>query len=101
MESRPSMGKFPVILIVEDESLIRETVVQALRDAGWEVLQAVSGEGAVAQLGRVAQVIDVVFTDIQLGGSLSGWDVAEVARKSRPGVSVIYTSGNSINRRRQ
>jgi DNA-binding NtrC family response regulator len=37
--------------------------------------------------------ISVVFTDIQLGGSVTGWDVAEAFRKAHPEIPVIYTSG--------
>jgi CheY-like chemotaxis protein len=44
--------------------------------------------------------IDVVFTDIQLGGHLSGWDLAEVMRAERPDIPVIYTSGTSVGRSR-
>jgi hypothetical protein len=41
-----------------------------------------------------AKSIDVLFTDVNLGGSASGWDVAECFRAARPDVPVVYTSGN-------
>jgi CheY-like chemotaxis protein len=46
-------------------------------------------------------VIDVVFTDIQLAGSLSGWDVAEEGRTAQAVMPVIYTSGNPVDRSRR
>jgi hypothetical protein len=41
-------------------------------------------------------MIDVVVTDIRLGGDASGWDVADAFKKSRPSGRAVYTSGNSI-----
>jgi len=64
-----------VVLVVEDDSLLRCVVVQELRCAGCEVLEASTGEDALARL-HAGRRIDVVFTDIQLAGRLSGWDVA-------------------------
>jgi len=88
-----------VVLIVEDEALVRANISHELRDAGCEVLEASSGESAIVFL-RSGQQIDVIFTDIQLAGALSGWDVAEQGRESRATISVIYTSGNSVDRSR-
>src|SRR5690242_6978400 len=97
MEGGQSLG---VVLLVEDESLVRVAIADALRNAGWDVLEASSGEKAVLLL-QSGQQIDVVFTDIQLAGSLSGWDVAEEGRFARSALPVIYTSGNSVDRSRR
>ena len=43
---------------------------------------------------------DVLFTDINLGGSVSGWEVAERFRMDRPDGVVLYTSGNGIDPKR-
>ena len=83
-----------VALLVEDEWLVREEIADALRAGGWSVLAAARGESALAFL-RTGQHIDVVITDIQLGGQLTGWDVAEEFRGAHPGIPVIYASGNS------
>jgi len=91
---------FGVILLVEDDALVRVQIADALRDAGWNVLEAGSGERAVVLL-QSGQQIDVVFTDIQLAGSLSGWDVAEQGRTAQAAMPVIYTSGNSVDRSRR
>jgi len=42
--------------------------------------------------------VDVVFTDINLNGPSSGWDVAEAFRAARPATAVVYASGNAIDR---
>jgi CheY-like chemotaxis protein len=89
-----------VVLIVEDEALVREIIASGLRDAGWQVLEASSGESAILLL-KSGQEIDVIFTDIQLAGALSGWDVAEQGRVSQAAMPVIYTSGNSVDRSRR
>jgi CheY-like chemotaxis protein len=83
-----------VALLVEDEWLVREEIADALRAGGWSVLEAASGENALTYL-RTGQHVDVVITDIQLAGELTGWDVAEGFRAARPVIPVIYASGNS------
>ena len=88
-----------VVLVVEDEWLLRDVIAEAFRNEGWRVLEAGTAEGAISLLGQ-ADRIDVVFTDIQLGGYLSGWDVGEAFRAAQPGLPVIYASGNSVDRSR-
>lgn len=88
-----------VVLVVEDEWLIRDEIVHQLKVAGWEVLEASTGEGAIGLL-RDEQQIDVLVTDIQLAGYLSGWDVAEAFRAARPEARVVYASGNLADRSR-
>ena len=85
-----------VILVIEDEWLVRDQIVNELQGAGWEVLEASTGEGALP-----SRRIDIVFTDIQLSGYLSGWDVAELFRAARTDIPVIYASGNSVDRSRR
>jgi len=96
---KPS-GAPATILVAEDESLLRLTIVSALRDDGWTVWETSSGEEAIARLQSAAD-IDIVFTDIQLAGELSGWDIAEQFRALRADGKVIYASGNARNRSRQ
>lgn len=91
-------GKSPavVVLVVEDEWLLRDEIVYQLRNAGWNVLEASTGEGAIGFLDTEHQ-IDVLVTDIQLAGYLNGWDVAEAFRAARPHIPVIYASGNNAD----
>lgn len=81
----------PVALVVEDEGLIRMSIAEDLRADGWTVHETATGEEAMG-LFR-ANHIDVVFTDIELAGTLSGWEVAEIFRSTHPDLAIIYTSG--------
>ena len=88
------------VVLADDHALVRAGIAKSLRDAGCDVFEAGSGERAVVLL-QSDRRIDVLFTDIQLGGSLSGWDVADAFRQARPHAVILYTSGNSADRRRQ
>ena len=88
-----------VVLVVEDESFVRLDIASYLEDAGYIVIEAGSGEAAVA-LCNAGTSIDIVITDINLGGCVSGWDVAECFRTVLPNLPVLYTSGQAIERRR-
>lgn len=89
-----------VVLVIEDEFLMRCDVADCLRDAGYVVLERASGEEAIA-LCKSNTSIDIVFTDINLAGAASGWDVGECCRNERPDVPVIYTSGKSVDAKRR
>jgi DNA-binding response OmpR family regulator len=84
------------ILVVEDEWLLRHSIVDFLKRAGCEVLEAGSGEDAVVLLEQNVG-IDAVITDLRLGGTVNGWDVAEVARAFDPARPIVYTSGDLID----
>ena len=58
------------------------------------MLEARSGEAAIALL-NAGKHVDVVVTDIELGGSINGWIVGERFRTVLPQIAVIYTSGNA------
>ena len=88
------------ILIVEDEFFLREMVAAYLRDCGWNVLEAASGEDALLHLDETPD-IDVVFTDLRLGGALNGWDVGEAVRQKQPELPVIYTTGRAVEPQRR
>jgi CheY-like chemotaxis protein len=89
-----------VVLIVEDEPFLRYSMAYALRRDDWLILEASSGEEAVAYL-KAGEKIDIVFTDITLGGLLSGWDVADAFRLVRSEIPIIYTSGHADDRSRR
>ena len=92
----PSDTNTPTVLVVEDEWLVRCTLLDFLRASDLGVVEAPSGEAAVEIL-QQRDGIDIVFTDIRLGGSVNGWDVGEVARATHPDIPVIYTSGAVIS----
>ena len=81
------------ILVVEDELLLRMELVDVLQDAGWNTLEAATGEAASAYLDQ-DEKIDFVLTDIRLGGAVDGWQVAERFREIHPDGAVIYVSAN-------
>jgi CheY-like chemotaxis protein len=82
------------VLVVEDEPMILDIVADELSDAGFTVLQAKTGEEAVAILDSEA-LVDLLLTDIRLPGSLDGWCVAERARERFSTLPVIYVTGYS------
>ena len=94
-------NRFPAItiLVVEDEYFVREDIVSYLHDAGCAVVEAETGEYAI-DICKLGVPIDVVFTDVQLPGLASGFDVAETFRAAVADIPVVYTSGNSGNRDR-
>jgi DNA-binding NtrC family response regulator len=69
---------------------VRATIVDYLYANGCHVIGAGSGEEAVA-------LIDVLFTDIRLGGPLNGWDIAEIFRDHFSDLRVLYALGYSIH----
>jgi DNA-binding NtrC family response regulator len=81
------------VLVVEDDPLIRELLVEALREQGYDVIHADNGEQALAWCGRRAA--DVLVTDIRLPGKVDGWQIAERCRQHDPDLAVIYATGFS------
>lgn len=82
----------PRVLIVEDEIMLLEVVAAELEDAGFTVSQATTAEIALSFIESDA-AIDVLFTDIHLPGEMDGWQLAEAARRLRPGLPIIYATG--------
>ena len=87
-------------VVVEDEWLIRMQIVDTLEDAGCEIEEFASGEGAIDFLARSGPVAFLV-TDIRLTGPVTGWDVADAYRVANPKIRVIYCSGNPRDEARQ
>lgn len=81
------------VLVVEDELLLRMELGDALQETGWNTLEAGTGEAALAFLNQ-DEKIDFLITDIRLGGSVDGWQVAERFRELHPDGAVIYVSAN-------
>ena len=81
------------ILVVEDDQLIRELLVEALREEGYDVVHASNGEQALEWCKR--QAADVLVTDIKLPGKVDGWQIAERCREHDPALPVIYATGFS------
>jgi len=82
----------PVVLVVEDEVLIRMVIADYLRDCGYHVVEAGNGREAIS-LFEAGMEIDVVFSDVQMPGDTDGFALARWVRSNRQGVKVILTSG--------
>jgi PAS domain S-box-containing protein len=80
------------VLLVEDDPMVRGHVETMLRDLGYSVVVAENGAAGLGILeGR--QPVDLLFTDMVMPGGMSGRDLAEAARKLRPRIKVLFTSG--------
>ena len=80
------------ILVVEDEFLIRLTLVEALSDEGFDVVEAESGDAALLLL-KADPKIEALLTDVQLPGSLDGHRLAQRARETRPNLPILFMTG--------
>lgn len=85
----------PVILIVEDEFLLRLDSAETIEHAGFEVIQAANADEAIAIL-TARPDIHVVFTDIQMPGSMDGLKLAQFVRDRWPPIKIIATSGHVV-----
>lgn len=90
------MSDLVSILVVEDDQLVQGIIVEALTDGGFESAVASSGEEAVDLLKGQAKYRALV-TDINLPGSIDGWEVAKQAREMDPAFPIIYMTGASAD----
>jgi two-component system, response regulator PdtaR len=86
---RPSAA----VLIVEDEPLIRMGAVYLIEDAGFKVYEAGSADAAIALL-ELHKEIRLIFTDVDMPGSMDGLKLAHYVRGRWPPVKIIVTSGH-------
>ena len=88
-----SASNRPVVLVVEDELLLRMDAVDMIAAAGFEVVEARDADQAIEILeGR--RDITVVFTDIQMPGSMDGLKLARAVRGRWPPIKIVATSGH-------
>src|SRR5665213_1405440 len=81
------------VLVVEDEALIRMDVVDQLEGDGFRVFEASNADQAIAILAAQPD-IDILFTDIDMPGSMDGLKLAASVRDRWPPVKIIVTSGH-------
>lgn len=82
-----------IVLVVEDEPILRMMAVDLVEDAGFEAIEAASADDAVLIL-EVRTDIRIVFTDIDTPGSLDGMKLAACIRDRWPPIEIILTSGH-------
>src|SRR3954454_7874682 len=81
----------PAVLVVEDMPQIRATAVQLFEELGCTVFDAYNGQGALKIL-ETRPEIQVLFADVRMPG-MSGPELTQVARRLRPALKVVLTSG--------
>ena len=91
----PAEGGHELVLVVEDDELVRQHACSELRTLGYQVLAAEGGKAALALIDEHDN-IDLLFTDVVMPG-MSGRVLADAAREKRPGLRVLYTSGYTEN----
>jgi CheY-like chemotaxis protein len=84
-----------LILVVEDNHLIRLAAVELLIEAGFEVLEAESADEAINIL-EARRDIHLVFTDVQMPGTMDGVKLSHYIRDRWPPIKLIVASGQSI-----
>jgi two-component system, response regulator PdtaR len=82
------------VLVVEDEFLVRDFLQNELEEAGYDVMLADSADTAIAILESRAD-IHLVFTDIDMPGSMDGLKLAACVRDRWPPIHIIITTGNA------
>ena len=91
-DTLPARGS-GTVLFVEDDALVREAVVRALGESGFEVMVAENGEAALRLLESGTQRPDVVFSDIVMPGQVSGIDLAGILQQRYPALPVVLATG--------
>ena len=86
-----------LLLLAEDEALIRMHLQEELVEEGFELVIATNGAQAWSELESDASRFRAVLTDIRLGGGPDGWELARRARELVPGMPVVYMSGDSAH----
>ena len=81
-----------VVLVVEDEALLRLLLMEVLEEAGFEVIEARTADDAVLLLDHRPD-IRLVFTDVDMPGALDGFQLAQYVRDHHCDVAVIIGSG--------
>jgi CheY-like chemotaxis protein len=82
-----------IILLVDDEPLVRLTLAQELRQAGLEVHEAENGDEASALIRKLPAAFSLLVTDIHMPGQSDGLQVAALMRSRTPDAPVVYITG--------
>ncbi|WP_191090184.1 ATP-binding protein [Histidinibacterium aquaticum] len=87
------IGDGELVLVVEDDTLLRDATTRRLEALGYAVIEASNGEKALSLLAD-GEPVDLVFSDVVMPGEVSGYDVADEVQRSYPGVAIVMTSGH-------
>jgi len=89
-------GRSEVILVVEDDDMVRASAVGMLRDLGYACVHANDGDSALEMI-KSGVKFDLLFTDVIMPGVVKSRDLANEAQRLRPGLPVLFTSGYTDN----
>jgi len=92
----PVRGGHETILVVEDDMLVRGYVISQVKSLGYRTLPATNAAEALALIESDTS-IDLLFTDVVMPGGMNGRQLADEARKRRPDLKVLFTSGYTEN----
>lgn len=85
----------PLVLVVEDEPLVRMVAAEGLYDAGFEVIEAESADDALDIL-AARDDVGVLFTDVNMPGSVDGAELARLVHDRWPELRIVITSGRDF-----
>jgi two-component system, response regulator PdtaR len=86
----------PVILIVEDEALVRLSAAGMLADAGFRTIEAANGDEALEVLDADSDV-QLLFTDVNMPGTMDGLSLARRVRDRWPHIGIMVTSSRAVS----
>lgn len=86
-------GNGELVLVVEDDPLVRESVLKRLEAIGYAVIEAADASTALKLLAD-GEPVDLVFSDVVMPGELSGYGLAQQVRRLYPDMKVLMTSGH-------
>lgn len=90
--SAPTATSRPVVLIVEDDPLLRELTIEVVEEAGFVAIGASNADQAVGLL-ESRRDIAVLFTDINMPGSMDGLELAHAVTRRWPSIRILVASG--------
>lgn len=89
------IGGIETILVVEDDSALREMVRMVLTTAGYRILEACNGTEALSLLRVIHEPVHLLMTDIIMPG-MNGWELSRAASVGRPGIRTLFTTGFGV-----
>jgi CheY-like chemotaxis protein len=89
-------GGTETVLVVEDDSLVRRYVMTQIESLGYTTFEAANASEAL-QIIDTAPTLDLLFTDVIMPGSMNGRQLVDEAKKRRPALKTLYTSGYTEN----
>jgi PAS domain S-box-containing protein len=89
-------GAGQTVLVVEDNSAVRQVAISTLHSLGFDVIEAVNGDEA-AQMLKTSDGVRLVLSDVRMPGGISGIDLARLIKSERPDVQVLLTTGYMDN----